>query len=136
MYSDQFTVASEVVHASYQMRLHDARADRDAVAVVFLSVLTSLLITAPTCQIMDMAHRTAHPHCPAVVPFSTTVVSLPDRTNIAIACSVACCFGTAGEIAQDLDRATWHRLSAVESTKNSILYEWAYLELADIEAIN
>jgi hypothetical protein len=85
--------------------LHDARADRDAVAVAFPFVLISLLITAPTCQFMDMVHRTAHPHCPAVVPLSTTVVSLPDRTNIAIASSAACCFGTAGEIAQDLHPA-------------------------------
>lgn len=43
-------------------------------------------------------------------------------------------FGTAGEIAQDLDPAAWHRLSAGEGTKGARLHDWAYLELADIEA--
>ena len=43
-------------------------------------------------------------------------------------------FGTAGEIAQDLDPAAWHRLSAGNGTKGARLYDWAYLELADIEA--
>lgn len=43
-------------------------------------------------------------------------------------------FGTAGEIAQDLDPAAWHRLSAGNGTKGARLHDWAYLELADIEA--
>jgi SRSO17 transposase len=43
-------------------------------------------------------------------------------------------FGTAGEIAQDVDPAAWHRLSAGEGTKGARLHDWAYLELADIEA--
>ena len=43
-------------------------------------------------------------------------------------------FGTAGEIAQDLDPVAWHRLSAGEGTKGARLHDWAYLELADIEA--
>ena len=43
-------------------------------------------------------------------------------------------FGTAGEIAQELDAAAWHRLSAGEGTKGARLHDWAYLELADIEA--
>lgn len=41
-------------------------------------------------------------------------------------------FGTAGEIAQDLDPAAWHRLSAGEGTKGARLHDWAYLELADM----
>ena len=43
-------------------------------------------------------------------------------------------FGTAGEIAQDLDPAAWHRLSAGEGTKGARLHDWADLELADIKA--
>jgi SRSO17 transposase len=43
-------------------------------------------------------------------------------------------FDTAGEIAQDLNRAVWHRLSAGKGTKVARLHDWAYLELADIEA--
>lgn len=46
----------------------------------------------------------------------------------------AAVFGTAGEIAQDLDPSAWHRLSAGAGTKGARLHEWAYLETADIEA--
>ncbi len=42
--------------------------------------------------------------------------------------------GTAEEIAQDLDPAAWQRLSAGDGTKGARLYDWAYLELADLEA--
>jgi SRSO17 transposase len=34
-------------------------------------------------------------------------------------------FGAAGEIAQDLDPAAWHRLSADEGTKGARLHDWA-----------
>jgi SRSO17 transposase len=43
-------------------------------------------------------------------------------------------FGIAGEIAQNLDPAALHRLSAGDGTKEARLHDWAYLELADIEA--
>lgn len=42
--------------------------------------------------------------------------------------------GTAEEIAQGLAPAAWHRLSAGEGTKGARLYDWAYLELADLGA--
>jgi SRSO17 transposase len=42
--------------------------------------------------------------------------------------------GTAEAIAADLDPAAWRRLSAGEGTKGPRLYDWAYLELADLEA--
>jgi SRSO17 transposase len=42
--------------------------------------------------------------------------------------------GTAEEIAQGLEPAAWQRLSAGEGTKGARLYDWAYLELADLEA--
>jgi SRSO17 transposase len=42
--------------------------------------------------------------------------------------------GTAEAIAADLDPAVWRRLSAGEGTKGPRLYDWAYLELADLEA--
>lgn len=42
--------------------------------------------------------------------------------------------GTAEQIAQDLEPATWQRLSAGEGSKGPRLYDWAYLELADLEA--
>ena len=42
--------------------------------------------------------------------------------------------GTAEEIAQGLDASAWQRLSAGEGTKGPRLYDWAYLELADLEA--
>jgi SRSO17 transposase len=42
--------------------------------------------------------------------------------------------GTAEEIAHGLDPAAWRRLSAGEGTKGPRLYDWAYLELADLEA--
>jgi SRSO17 transposase len=42
--------------------------------------------------------------------------------------------GTAEEIAQALPASVWARLSAGEGTKGPRLYDWAYLELADLEA--
>ena len=42
--------------------------------------------------------------------------------------------GTAEEIAQALDPAAWQRLSAGAGTKGARLYDWAYCELADLEA--
>ena len=42
--------------------------------------------------------------------------------------------GTAEAIAQDLDAAAWQRLSAGDGTKGARLYDWSYLELADLEA--
>ena len=42
--------------------------------------------------------------------------------------------GTAEEIAQNLPASAWVRLSAGDGTKGPRLYDWAYLELADLEA--
>ena len=42
--------------------------------------------------------------------------------------------GPADEIAQSLDPSAWRRLSAGEGTKGARLHDWAYLELADLEA--
>ena len=42
--------------------------------------------------------------------------------------------GTAEEIAKGLDPSAWQRLSAGEGTKGPRLYDWAYLELADLDA--
>ena len=42
--------------------------------------------------------------------------------------------GTAEAIAQGLDTSAWQRLSAGEGTKGARLYDWVYLELADLEA--
>jgi SRSO17 transposase len=42
--------------------------------------------------------------------------------------------GTAEDIAKELDPAAWKRLSAGEGSKGARLYDWAYLELADLEA--
>src|SRR4051812_18737198 len=42
--------------------------------------------------------------------------------------------GTAAEIASALDPAVWCRLSAGSGTKGERLFDWAYLELADLEA--
>jgi SRSO17 transposase len=42
--------------------------------------------------------------------------------------------GTADEIAQALPASAWARLSAGEGTKGARLHDWAYLELADLEA--
>lgn len=42
--------------------------------------------------------------------------------------------GTAEAIAQALDPAAWQRLSAGEGTKGPRLYDWAYCELADLDA--
>ena len=42
--------------------------------------------------------------------------------------------GTAEEIAHGLDAAAWQRLSAGAGTKGARLHDWAYLELADLEA--
>src|SRR6188508_3348511 len=42
--------------------------------------------------------------------------------------------GTAAEIADKLDPCAWRRLSAGAGAKGERLFEWAYLELADLEA--
>jgi SRSO17 transposase len=42
--------------------------------------------------------------------------------------------GTAEEVAKALPAAAWRRLSAGEGTKGPRLHDWAYLELADLEA--
>jgi SRSO17 transposase len=42
--------------------------------------------------------------------------------------------GTAEEIAGDLDPSVWQRLSAGAGTKGERLYDWAYCELADLDA--
>jgi SRSO17 transposase len=42
--------------------------------------------------------------------------------------------GTAEEIAEELDESAWQRLSAGAGTKGERLYDWAYCELADLEA--
>nr|WP_246776574.1 IS701 family transposase [Microvirga sp. VF16] len=42
--------------------------------------------------------------------------------------------GMAEQIAKALAPGTWRRLSAGDGTKGARLYEWAYLELADLEA--
>jgi SRSO17 transposase len=42
--------------------------------------------------------------------------------------------GTAASIAQGLAPAAWKRLSAGEGTKGPRLYDWAYVELADLNA--
>ena len=41
--------------------------------------------------------------------------------------------GTAGVVAQGLSPSDWLRLSAGEGTKGARLYDWAYLELADLD---
>jgi len=42
--------------------------------------------------------------------------------------------GTAGGVVQDLSPSDWTRLSAGEGTKGARLHDWAYLELADLDA--
>lgn len=42
--------------------------------------------------------------------------------------------GTAAKIAQDLCKKVWRRLSSGEGTKGPRLHDWAYLELADLDA--
>jgi len=42
--------------------------------------------------------------------------------------------GMARDIAQELEPAAWQRLSAGEGTKGPRLHDWAYLELADLDA--
>jgi SRSO17 transposase len=42
--------------------------------------------------------------------------------------------GTASAIAEDLPPTDWKRLSAGEGTKGPRFYDWAYVELADLEA--
>jgi len=42
--------------------------------------------------------------------------------------------GTADEIAQSLPASAWVRLSAGDGPKGPRLYDWAYLELADLDA--
>jgi SRSO17 transposase len=42
--------------------------------------------------------------------------------------------GTASAIAQSLPKKAWHRLSSGEGTKGPRWHDWAYLELADLDA--
>ena len=42
--------------------------------------------------------------------------------------------GAAEEVAQGLDPSAWKRLSAGEGTKGARLHDWAYCELADLDA--
>ena len=42
--------------------------------------------------------------------------------------------GTAEAIAAGLEEGAWQRLSAGEGTKGERLYDWAYCELADLDA--
>ena len=42
--------------------------------------------------------------------------------------------GAASQIAQDLPKSAWRRLSAGEGTKGPRLHDWVYLELADLDA--
>jgi SRSO17 transposase len=42
--------------------------------------------------------------------------------------------GSAAEIAQNLRKSAWRRLSSGEGTKGPRLHDWAYLELADLDA--
>jgi SRSO17 transposase len=42
--------------------------------------------------------------------------------------------GSADEIACSLERAAWQRLSAGDGTKGARLHDWAYCELADLDA--
>lgn len=43
-------------------------------------------------------------------------------------------FGTAAEIARDLEPGAWQRLSTGEGSKGARLHDWAYCELADLDA--
>src|SRR5208283_492712 len=43
--------------------------------------------------------------------------------------------GTAAKIAENLSKTAWRRLSAGEGTKGPRLHDWAYLELADLDAV-
>ena len=42
--------------------------------------------------------------------------------------------GTAKEIADGLPESAWQRLSSGAGTKGARLHDWAYLELADLNA--
>src|SRR5215469_1363982 len=42
--------------------------------------------------------------------------------------------GTADTIAQSLPKSVWRRLSSGEGTKGPRLHDWAYVELADLDA--
>ena len=42
--------------------------------------------------------------------------------------------GTAAKIAHSLAKRAWRRLSSGEGTKGARLRDWAYLELADLDA--
>jgi SRSO17 transposase len=45
-----------------------------------------------------------------------------------------CVGGSAAKLAQNLPKSAWRRLSAGEGTKGPRLHDWAYLELADLDA--
>ncbi|MFN0105310.1 MAG: IS701 family transposase [Bryobacteraceae bacterium] len=42
--------------------------------------------------------------------------------------------GAAAKLAQELPKSAWRRLSSGEGTKGARLHDWAYLELADLDA--
>jgi SRSO17 transposase len=42
--------------------------------------------------------------------------------------------GSAAKIAQNLPKSAWRRLSAGDGTKGARLHDWAYIELADLDA--
>ena len=43
--------------------------------------------------------------------------------------------GSAAKITQNLPKSAWRRLSAGDGTKGARLHDWAYLELADLDAV-
>jgi len=49
-------------------------------------------------------------------------------------CKAYAVSGTASEMAVQLDDAAWQRLSAGDGTKGERLHDWAYIELADLNA--
>lgn len=49
-------------------------------------------------------------------------------------CKAFAVSGTASEMAVQLDDAAWQRLSAGDGTKGERLHDWAYIELADLNA--
>ena len=62
--------------------------------------------------------------CSASTP---TILSAHGRKPQAIA-------GTAKDIAENILETAWRRLSAGDGTKGARLHDWAYLELADLDA--
>src|SRR3546814_18112665 len=78
----------------------------------------------PICLLLFVLRRRRPPR-------STRTYTLFPYTTL-FRSEVAC---TAGEIAGDIDPSLWKRLSAGKGTKDEKLYNWAYLELADLDAL-